>query len=58
MEPSGIKPENRIICELCGRTIPQSLESKHHLIPQEYNDKDGSSVILHEVCHQTDTRII
>lgn len=42
------------ICSLCGREIPASLESKHHLVPKLKGGKSlgaDNTVILHRPCH-------
>lgn len=39
-------------CELCGREILKSEESKHHLIPKCMGGNKGEVVILHEACHK------
>lgn len=39
-------------CELCGREILKSEESKHHLIPKCMGGNKDEVVILHEICHK------
>lgn len=39
------------ICPLCGREIPQHLESRHHLTPRSKGGKHGPVVVLHKTCH-------
>lgn len=40
------------ICPLCGRDIPpEARQSLHHLIPRLRGGKGGSTVLLHQICH-------
>jgi hypothetical protein len=39
------------ICPLCGREIPDHLESRHHLIPRLKGGTKGPIAILHRACH-------
>lgn len=43
----SVKP---LDCPLCGRLIPQSQASRHHLIPRAFKGKEV--VVLHKVCHR------
>lgn len=39
------------ICPLCGREIPDRLESRHHLIPLLKGGAHGPIAVLHRACH-------
>ena len=39
------------ICPLCGRGIPEHLESRHHLTPKLKGGTRGPVAILHTICH-------
>lgn len=40
-----------MVCELCGRELPQSEATKHHLIPKLKGGLNGPTVELHRICH-------
>jgi len=40
-----------VTCPLCGRELPRSEESKHHLIPKMKGGAKGPIAIIHRVCH-------
>eukprot|EP00277_Geminigera_cryophila_P006570 CAMPEP_0179413442 /NCGR_PEP_ID=MMETSP0799-20121207/5098_1 /TAXON_ID=46947 /ORGANISM="Geminigera cryophila, Strain CCMP2564" /LENGTH=108 /DNA_ID=CAMNT_0021185909 /DNA_START=267 /DNA_END=593 /DNA_ORIENTATION=+ len=41
------------VCPLCGRDIPPSLESKHHLVPKLKGGRalENNLVVMHRPCH-------
>ena len=39
-------------CELCSREIVKGCESKHHLTPKSNGGLQGSTAVLHSVCHK------
>ena len=40
------------ICPLCGRPIPPEVRrSLHHLVPRLKGGRGGSTVLLHQICH-------
>lgn len=39
-------------CELCNRSILPVDESTHHLVPKSRGGVNGSTAILHGVCHR------
>jgi len=41
-----------MICELCGREIPNGYESEHHLVPKSRGGNHSETAIFHEVCHK------
>lgn len=40
-----------VTCPLCGRELPRSEESKHHLIPKMKGGAKGPIAVIHRVCH-------
>ena len=41
---------DRVICPICGRSIPESQKDAHHLIPKSKGGK--SFEYLHRICHK------
>jgi len=39
-----------VICPLCARPVPQSLQDAHHLVPRSHGGKHTE--VLHRICHQ------
>ncbi|WP_430736701.1 HNH endonuclease [Roseicyclus salinarum] len=40
------------VCPLCDRPIPaHAKQSLHHLVPRLRGGKGGSTVLLHQICH-------
>ena len=39
-----------LTCPLCGRTLPRSEVSRHHLVPRSHKGRDW--VMLHRICHR------
>src|SRR4051794_19052920 len=39
-------------CELCGRTVPRTLITLHHLTPRERGGKAGDRMPLCKPCHK------
>lgn len=40
-----------MICPLCERELPESEESKHHLIPKMKGGAKGPIAVIHRICH-------
>ena len=42
------------ICPICGRPIPpEAKQSLHHLVPKLKGGRNGPTVLLHQICHNT-----
>lgn len=46
-----MKADTVHICQLCGRRVPQSVITAHHLIPRERGGKAEHAVPLCRPCH-------
>jgi hypothetical protein len=38
------------ICPLCNRTIPNSQQDEHHLVPKSHGGRQ--TIVLHRICHR------
>ena len=38
-------------CELCGRKLPLSIKSRHHLVPRSRGGKASDIIFIHRICH-------